>query len=180
MEQNRNDGHNPKLQVLIEPNIGLDSDVRHSVVQMLNIILADEIILTTKTRSIHWNLRGADFFELRALFETQSQLLSNICDEIAERTQMLGSFAIGSLEEFVHHARLEDQPGMVPDILRLLADHEAYVRFLREDSRKCAEEYEDDGTFMLLVKAMCLHEKMAWMLRSSIQNQAVQGEGKVN
>ena len=39
---------------------------------------------------------------------------------------MLGGFAIGSLEEFLSHTRLEEQPGVVPDILRLLADHEAY------------------------------------------------------
>jgi hypothetical protein len=32
MGRNGNDGHNPKLLVLIQPNIGLDSDVRHSVV----------------------------------------------------------------------------------------------------------------------------------------------------
>jgi len=62
MGHNRNDGHDPKLQVLIQPNIGLDSDVRLSVVEILNITLADKAVLTTKTRSAHWNVRGADFF----------------------------------------------------------------------------------------------------------------------
>ena len=42
------------------------------------------------------------------------------------------------------------------------------IRFLREDARKCTEEYEDEGTFELLVSVMRLHEKMAWMLRSYI------------
>ena len=40
MENNRNDGHKAKLPVLIQPNIGLDSDVRHSVVEILNNTLA--------------------------------------------------------------------------------------------------------------------------------------------
>ena len=57
----------------------------------------------------------------------------------------------------------------MPDILRLLADHEASIRFLREDARKCTEEHEDEGTFELLVNVMRLHEKMAWMLRSYIE-----------
>jgi len=36
MEHNRNGGYNTKLQVLIQPNNGLDSDVRHPVVEILN------------------------------------------------------------------------------------------------------------------------------------------------
>ncbi len=62
MGPNRNDGHNPKLPVLIQPNIGLDSDVRHSIVDVLNLTLADEVVLTTKTRCAQWNVRGVDFF----------------------------------------------------------------------------------------------------------------------
>jgi starvation-inducible DNA-binding protein len=176
MRHNRNDGHNPKLQMLIQPNIGLDKDSRLSVVEILNVTLADEAVLTTKTRSAHWNVRGADFFELHTLFATQYQLLNNISDDIAERARMLGGYAIGSLEEFLDHTRLEEQPGDVADILRLLADHETSIRFLREDARKCTEEYEDEGTLELLVSVMRLHEKMAWMLRSYIENEQVLGD----
>jgi len=179
MELDRNDGHNLKRQILIEPNIGLDRDVRHAVVELLNITLADEAVLTTKTRSAHWNVRGADFFELHTLFATQYQLLNNISDEIAERARMLGGFAIGSLEEFLHHTRLEEQPGEVPDILHLLAEHETSIRFLREDARKCTEEYEDEGSFELLVSVMRLHEKMAWMLRSYIETESLNGKNQI-
>jgi starvation-inducible DNA-binding protein len=178
MEHKRNDGHNPKLQILIQPNIGLDGDVRRSVVEILNTTLADEAVLTAKTRSAHWNVRGSGFFELHTLFETQYQLLSNISDKIAERGRMLGGIAIGSLEEFLKYTRLEEQPEVVPDILQLLADQETSIRFLREDARKCNEEYEDKGTFELLVCVMCLHEKMAWMLRSYIENEPVHGKSQ--
>ncbi len=88
---------------------------------------------------------------------------------------MLGGFAIGSLEEFLHHTRLEEQPGNVPDILHLLADHETSIRFLRQDARKCSEEYEDEGTFELLVSLMRRHEKMAWMLRSYLEAESLNG-----
>ncbi|MDD5371366.1 MAG: DNA starvation/stationary phase protection protein [Anaerolineaceae bacterium] len=178
MGHNRNDGHIPKLQVSIQPNIGLDSDVRHSVVAILNNTLANEAVLTLKTRSAHWNVSGADFFELHTLFDTQYQLLNNISNDVAERARMLGGFAIGSLEEFLSHTRLEEQPGDVPDILRLLADHEAVIRFLREDTRKCKEEYEDEGTFELLVSVLRVHEKMAWMLRAYIENEPPNGESQ--
>ena len=178
MGHNHNDGHNPKLQVLIQPNIGLDSDVRRSVVEILNNTLANEAVLTVKTRSAHWNVSGSGFFELHILFDSQYKQLNDISDEIAERARMLGGIAIGSLQEFIRQARMAEQPGVVPDILHLLADHEASVRFLREDAKKCTDEYEDEGTFELLVSVMCLHEKMAWMLRSYIENEPVHGESQ--
>jgi len=178
MGHNRNDGHNTKLQVLIQPNIGLDSDVRHSVVEILNKTLANEAVLTLKTRNAHWNVSGAGFIELHILFDSQYEQLNDISDEIAERARMLGGIAIGSLQEFINYTRVEEQPGIVPDILRLLADHESSIRFLREDARKCTEDYEDEGTFELLVSVMRLHEKMAWMLRSYIENEPVHGESQ--
>jgi len=178
MGNNHNDGHNPKLQVLIQPNIGLDSNVRHSVVEILNHTLSNETVLTLKTRSAFWNVSGPGFFEMHILFDSQYKQLNDISDEIAERVRMLGGIAIGSLQEIITYSRMDEQPGVVPDILRLLADHEASIRFLREDARKCTEEYEDEGTFELLVSVMRLHEKMAWMLRSYIENEPGHGESQ--
>jgi starvation-inducible DNA-binding protein len=88
--------------------------------------------------------------------------------------RILGGVTIGSLQEFILFSRLNEQPGKVADIMDLLADHEAAIRFLREDSRKCTEEYEDEGTFDLLVTVMRLHEKMAWVLRAIIEPLLVQ------
>ena len=73
-------------------------------------------------------------------------------------------------------SRLGEKPGAVPDILDLLADHETIIRLLREDAKKCSEEYEDEGTFVLLVGVMRLHEKMAWMLRSHSESGLVLSE----
>lgn len=169
MGHNHNDGHNPKLQVLIQPNIGLDSDARLSVVEILNIALANEAVLTLKTRNAHWNASGASFFELHTLFDSQYRQLNDISDEIAERARMLGGLPIGSFAGFLKNTRLDEQPGDVPNMMNLLADHEAAIRFLREDAKKCSEEYEDEGTRDFLVSILCIHEKMAWVLRSHIE-----------
>jgi starvation-inducible DNA-binding protein len=91
---------------------------------------------------------------------------------------MLGGVTLGSFDEYLKHTRLEEQPGSVPDILHLLADHETVIRFLREDARKCTEEYEDEGTFNMLVEKIRLHEQMAWMLRSIIENAPAHGESQ--
>jgi len=179
MGHNRNDGHNPMLDILIQPNIGLDGDVRHSIVDILNHTLANEVVLTVKTRSAQWNVSGAGFIELNILFASQYEQLNDISDEIAERVRMLGGIVIGSLQEFIRYSRVEEQSGIAPDILHLLADHETFIRFLREDVRKCSEEYEDQGTFELLVSIMRLHEKMAWMLRSYIEPELAHHEKQI-
>jgi starvation-inducible DNA-binding protein len=96
MGHNQNDGHSTTQQIQIQPNIGLDRDTRQSIVAILNTTLADGAVLAIKTRSAHWNVRGADFFELHTLFGIQYELLNNISNEIAERARMLGGLAIGS------------------------------------------------------------------------------------
>jgi DNA-binding ferritin-like protein len=60
MEPDRNDDHNVNFQVEIRSNIGLESDSRHSVVEILWIRLANEAGLSQKTRSAKWNGRGTD------------------------------------------------------------------------------------------------------------------------
>jgi starvation-inducible DNA-binding protein len=173
-----NDGHKPLLHALIQPNIGLESDVRNPVVEILNNNLANEAVLSQKTRSAHWNASGKGFFELHILFETQYKQLDEITDKIAERTRMLGGNALASFEGFLAHSRLDEQSAFVPDILHLLADHETLIRLLREDIRKCTDEFEDEGTIELLVSVMSLHEKMAWMLRAYIEQEPVHGESQ--
>jgi starvation-inducible DNA-binding protein len=169
MEYHPGDRTTVFTQVVIQPNLGLDANNREAIVALLNVALSDEILLATKTRCLHWNARGTAFFELHALFAAQYQQLCSLSDEIAERVRILGGVAFGSMRAFLEHTRLEEQPGEVPDILHLLADHEAFIRLLREDARQCANEYEDEGSRDLLVTSMRVHEKIAWMLRSSIE-----------
>jgi starvation-inducible DNA-binding protein len=169
MVLNRNGGTNSKLQVSIQPNIGLDRDARHTVVEILNTFLADEAVLAMKTRGALWHIRGPGFHDFRVLYEQQFHQLNKLTDEIAERVCLLGGSAISSFEGFLQHTRLIEQSGEVPDTMGLLADHEATIRFLREDAQKCFEEFEDHGTYALFVHFIRVHEKMAWILRSSIE-----------
>jgi starvation-inducible DNA-binding protein len=178
MNHNRKPDHIILLKAFIQPNIGLDSDVRRAVVEILNNTLANETVLAVKTRNAHWNVCGVSFFEQYILFDSQYDQLNSISNEIAERARMLGGIAIGSLQEYLKISRLEEQPGDFPTILRLVADHETSIRFLREDARKCTEEYQDEGTFDLLISVMRLHEKMAWILRSFIDHDPVYDENQ--
>jgi DNA-binding ferritin-like protein len=76
--------------------------------------------------------------------------------------------------------RLEVHLGEAASIMVLLAGHEASVRFLREDARRCFEEYEDHGTHAQLTRFITLHEKMAWILRSYIEPEVTHEESMAN
>ncbi len=171
MDYNRKAGQNIKLQIPIQPNIGLDGDVRDAVIEILNRTLANEMILSVKTRNAHWNGSGIGFIELRKVYQSQYQNLNDIADLLAERARMLGGTAIGSLQELIDFSSMEEQPGITPDILRLLADHETTIRYLRDAAKKCAQDYEDEGTASLLVRLIVQHEMMAWILRSNIDTE---------
>ena len=54
-------------------------------------------------------------------------------------------------------------------ISNLLADHEAIIRTLRVDLETCADRYRDAGTNDFLTGLMEQHEKMAWMLRATLE-----------
>jgi len=159
------------VQITFQPNIGLDSGARQSVVEMLNVLLADEAVLAQKTHLAYEPAASAGGPGLSILCDAQYRQIKDIVAEIAERVSILGGSHLTAPEELISSARLDGNLAVVPNALNILADHEAFIRFLREDSQKCSEEYEDQGTFALLISVMQMHEKMAWMLRSNIQDE---------
>jgi starvation-inducible DNA-binding protein len=157
----------------MHPNIGLSDKQREGVVGILNTLLADEYLLYTKTRNYHWNVVGPQFNDLHKFFEAQYNALSEIVDDVAERSRSLGGSALGTMTEFLKFTRLKEESGYYPEarnmIANLLADHEALICHLRVDLETCAEAYHDAGTNDFLTGLMEQHEKMAWMLRAFLE-----------
>ena len=52
-------------------NIGLEDSNRREVTRVLNNLLSDEYLLSTKTKNYHWNVTGPHFHDLHALFGNQ-------------------------------------------------------------------------------------------------------------
>ncbi len=159
------------LQKAIE--IGLSPKERDGVARILNVLLADEYLLYTKTRKYHWNVAGASFMEMHKLFESQYEALDGFVDDVAERARSIGAPAMGTLREFLDNTRLKEHPGKNPDaeamIAVLLADHEHLIQSLRADLDTAQTKYHDAGTTDFLTGLMEKHEKMAWMLRAYLQ-----------
>ena len=166
------------VQVTIQPNIGLDANSRQSVVEILNLLLADETVLSYKTHSADGDSDSGETSvpALRSLYDAQYKQINDLINEMVERVQILGGAHLSSSQELINSARLAVEPNTVPNTMSILADHEAFIRFLREDARKCSEIYEDQGTFALLISVMRTHEKMAWILRSNIAPEQLDDE----
>ena len=156
---------NTNVQAAIQPNIGLDATTRQSVIDMLNLVLADEAVLSKKTRLMDGHAGAPD---LQSLYVVQSTQLRALSDEIAERIRILGGDPLSDSEAMADFARLDGKLAVAPGGIGILADQESLIRFLRGDAQKCSEAFEDQGTSAMLIRVMCLHEKMAWQLRSEI------------
>jgi len=160
---------------LVKPNIAIEDKDRLAVADMLQAVLADAHLLYMKTRKYHWNVQGPRFHMLHVLFEEQYTLIAASIDEIAERIQMLGCMANGTFAEMLKRGQIKEQPGVNPPaqqmVSDLLADHETIIRALREAADQ-AEEHNDMGTNDFLIGLMQSHEKMAWMLRATLNDMA--------
>jgi len=157
----------------MQPNIGLTPKNLKSITTILSGVLADAVLLYTKTRKFHWNVSGNSFIELHELFEAQYKILENAIDEIAERINKLGTKTPGTMQEFLEMSSLKESPGKYPAqkemIKELLKDHEAVIIQLRKYIADCDEKYGDIGTSDFLTDMLKEHETIAWKLRRYLQ-----------
>ncbi len=157
----------------MKANIGISAKDLASVKDRLNSVLADAVLLYTKTRKFHWNVSGNSFMELHKLFEDQYKKLEEAIDEIAERINKLGFKTPGTMAEFLEMASLKEAPGKYPSqmemIKELLKDHETIIIFLRKSIDECDEKFSDKGTADFLTDLIREHETMAWTLRRYLE-----------
>ncbi|AOZ99842.1 Dps family protein [Flavobacterium commune] len=154
----------------MEPKIGITKKELESSINCLTTVLANEMLLYTKTRKFHWNVSGNSFMELHKLFESQYTALEQEIDEIAERISKLGGNAIGTMKEFIDNSILKENLKTVDQremLHELLTDHETVLKQLR-DFVKTVEETQDYGTTDFLTALIQKHEEQSWMLRKYI------------
>ncbi|MCL4229120.1 DNA starvation/stationary phase protection protein [Candidatus Dependentiae bacterium] len=152
-------------------SIGLSEHQCKQMATVLNALLADEFTLYVKTLNFHWNVIGHDFKPLHDFFRQQYEDVFSFVDDVAERVRTLGGDSLGSMTKFLATTHLKEAPGKLltsQEMLRiLLEDHEAVICTLREYIDESAK-VGDMGTNNFLTDLMEKHEKIAWMIRSSM------------
>ncbi len=140
------------------------------VTDSLKKVLADTYTLQLMTQNYHWNVEGPRFPELHVLFEGQYTELFAAVDTIAERIRALGEKAPGSLSEFKKLSSISDgdssldETGMVRD---LYIANTQLVHLIKK-TLGVADKAGDDSTVDLLTQRITIHDKAAWMLKSTL------------
>lgn len=156
----------------MKADIGVLEKNKKQVAAILNTILADETVLYVKTRNYHWNVVGPNFYGLHNLFEVQYGEIAIIIDQVAERVRQLGHHATGSMAKYLKNANLKEsaEEDLSEKVMlqNLVLDHEELVRGMRDSIDEVEEKLEDAATADFITALVEQHEKMVWMLRSSI------------
>lgn len=142
------------------------------VAELLSHFLADTYALYLKTQNFHWNVTGPHFYSLHKLFEEQYLELASAIDEIAERIRALGQKAPASFSAFSNLTSLQEEDVNLPAtrmIEKLLKDHETLAAAANEIIPK-SQHAHDEGSADLLIQRLKAHQKMAWMLQSTVKD----------
>ncbi len=141
-----------------------------NVIDALAHLLADTYLLYLKTQNFHWNVTGPHFISLHKLFEEQYESLSAATDVLAERIRALNAEAPGSFSDFLRLASLEEaceETSAEDMVASLLKDHEAMSAAIK-DMFAITQEDEDEVTMDILIERKTEHDKIIWMLRSTM------------
>lgn len=140
------------------------------IIEHLKLVLADTYALFLKTQNYHWNVTGPNFKTLHVMFEEHYNDLFIAIDVIAERIRALGSTAPGSFSSYSKLTKIQDgkETADAKTMLKELAsDQEILVKTLTV-ALKDAQKLSDEVTAGMLIARIEIHEKNAWMLKSSI------------
>lgn len=149
----------------------LAEKIRAALINSLNERLADAADLYNAAKVAHWNVRGAAFGELHALFGKVADMLNAHADLIAERAVQLGGMAAGTTAEIAAGSSLDEYPKDLVDgndhIAALMERLTAYNAGLME-TMGLADDKGDVNTVTLLSDASLETEKIAWMLSAHL------------
>jgi starvation-inducible DNA-binding protein len=160
---------------LVATRHDLPATAREAMVQLLNEQLADTFDLFSQTKQAHWNVKGAEFYQLHELYdELAGQLIAHV-DVIAERATALGGAATGTVRMAANSTRLDeftDGPVGSLESVRLLAERYAALAQSTREAIDQAEEAKDMDTSDLFIDVSRDLDKALWFLEAHIQKEA--------
>jgi starvation-inducible DNA-binding protein len=153
-------------------SIDLDAETREQIVALLNQQLADTFDLYSQTKQAHWNVKGAQFFQLHELFDKLATELLEHVDTIAERATTLGGTALGTARMAAAKSRL---PEYSADVFGSIESVEALVKRYSELSTTTraaidrADDLGDADTADLFTEVSRGLDKSLWFLEAHLQ-----------
>ena len=141
-----------------------------ALVDDLRQVLGDVVVMSFHTLGYHWNVRGSDFSQYHALFQTIYEDVYSSVDLIAENVVKLGGVAPRQLSEYLTDAALNDTAATSTDPVvmanDLLDDNDALLASLMR-AFQTANDANEQGIANFLSERIDMHQKWGWQLRAS-------------
>lgn len=154
-------------------HVGLGAHVRDPMVALLNQQLADTVDLYSQTKQAHWNIKGAQFFQLHLLFDKLAGEVEGYVDVIAERAAALGGTALGTSRMAAAASRLAEFPSGPHDgsaCVTALAARFAQVGTTTRAAIEQATTRGDAGTADLFTQLSRGLDLSLWFLEAHLQS----------
>lgn len=152
-------------------DIGLEIKESKPLVKKLNTLLANYQVYYQNLRNFHWNVTGANFFELHAKFEELYNSANLAVDSIAERILTLGDRPYSSYSEYIENSGIREAKE-VKDALKMVEtvrDNQNDLLSLERKTLEAASEAGDEGTVSLMSDFITEKEKVVWMLSAYLR-----------
>ncbi len=152
--------------------IDLSAEVRGELVELLNARLADAFDLYSQLKQAHWNVKGSDFIQLHALYDTVAADVIDFVDLIAERATALGGLALGTARLAASASSLDEYPLDAVagrDTVSVVADRLAGFGGAVRAGIDMAAELGDQATADLLTEVSRATDKHLWFVEAHLQ-----------
>lgn len=133
--------------------------------------VANTSVLLFLTLNAHWNIVGADFFQLHKALNDQYEILFDTLDILAERMRALDSLVQVNLTAFDQAAAMPTLPPKADGramITTLVAAHDKNVADLKAVAMD-ARTQADTVTENMLLSIIEAEQKTLWMLKSYLK-----------
>ena len=135
----------------------------------LKIAFASQYAFALKAQNFHWNVEGADFYQLHLLFETIYEEVYGAVDDFAENIRKIKAYTPASLSRFSTLTEVSDEVEVLDPramVAELLADAEKMQEIMKVVFVE-AETRGEHGLSNFLADRQDAFAKHAWFLRAT-------------
>jgi starvation-inducible DNA-binding protein len=152
--------------------IALSKEARSESCRLLNVILADSMILYALYKKHHWLVAGPTFYQLHLLFDKHAEEQTEIIDLLAERVQSLGGIAVGDPRHAAELTTIDRAPNGAEDlpamIHRTLTAHETIIDKVRAAIDKTEKNADWGSNDLLMGDVLRRNELQVWFIAEHV------------
>jgi starvation-inducible DNA-binding protein len=151
---------------------GLSDNTRKSVIELLNNSLADMINLSLAVKQAHWTLKGEGFIGVHEMLDDVALRVNESVDTIAERIQIIGGQAQGTLKAVNDNSKMKPYPSDISEIsdhIKELTKRFSDVGKRIRDAIDEAGDAGDEDTADLFTGVSRQIDKDAWFIGANVK-----------